>query len=151
MAVDRVGFASLIVEAWMPTIAQVRRWGSQVNEVTELISGSFFRREQREHTERYLRGLISRRERKNSWQLAEQLGDATPVLRDGRQGPTGGRLGLLCLAPLGAEDACPRLTSPTQSGGALRPRALIHLCAARHSARETRASAWQPLGNRRMF
>jgi SRSO17 transposase len=63
----------------MPTIEQVRRWGGEVNGVTERIGARFFRREQRDHAGRYLRGLISRVERKNGWQLAEQLGDATPV------------------------------------------------------------------------
>jgi SRSO17 transposase len=63
----------------MPTIEQVRRWGGEVSEVTERIGSCFFRREQRDHAGRYLRGLISRVERKNGWQLAEQLGDATPV------------------------------------------------------------------------
>lgn len=63
----------------MPTIEQVCRWGGEVNGVTERIGSRFFRREQREHAGRYLRGLISRVERKNGWQLAEQLGDSTPV------------------------------------------------------------------------
>jgi SRSO17 transposase len=63
----------------MPTIEQVRRWGGEVSGVTERIGSCFFRREQRDHAGRHLRGLISRVERKNGWQLAEQLGDATPV------------------------------------------------------------------------
>src|SRR5688500_4885803 len=63
----------------MPTIKQVHRWGSEVTGVTERISSRFCRREQREHAGRYLLGLISRVNRKNGWQLAEQLGDATPV------------------------------------------------------------------------
>jgi SRSO17 transposase len=63
----------------MPTIDQVRQWGGEINGVAERIEGRFFRREQREHARRYLRGLISRVERKNGWQLAEQLGDPTPV------------------------------------------------------------------------
>jgi SRSO17 transposase len=63
----------------MPTIEQVRRWGGEVSGVTEQIGARFYRREQRDHAGRYLRGLISRVERKNGWQLAEQLGDATPV------------------------------------------------------------------------
>ena len=63
----------------MPSVKQVYRWGGEVDGVTERISGCFYRREQREHAGRYLLGLISRVERKNGWQLAEQLGDATPV------------------------------------------------------------------------
>jgi SRSO17 transposase len=63
----------------MSSIEQVRRWGGEVGRITERIGARFFRREQRDHAGRYLRGLISRVERKNGWQLAEQLGDATPV------------------------------------------------------------------------
>ena len=63
----------------MPTIEQVRRWGNEIDLVAERISGRFLRREQRSHAARYLQGLISRVGRKNGWQLAEQLGDATPV------------------------------------------------------------------------
>lgn len=63
----------------MPTIEQVRRWGSEIIAVSERISDRFARREQRQHAWRYLQGLMSRIERKNGWQLAEQLGDSTPV------------------------------------------------------------------------
>jgi SRSO17 transposase len=63
----------------MPTIEQLRRWGGEVGEVARRIDGRFARREQRAHAGRYLQGLISRVERKNGWQLAEQLGDPTPV------------------------------------------------------------------------
>ena len=63
----------------MPTIEQLRRWGGEVGEVARRIDSRFARREQRAHAGRYLQGLISRVERKNGWQLAEQLGDPTPV------------------------------------------------------------------------
>jgi SRSO17 transposase len=63
----------------MPTIEQIRRWGGEVGEVARRIDSRFARREQRAHAGRYLQGLISRVERKNGWQLAEQLGDPTPV------------------------------------------------------------------------
>lgn len=63
----------------MPTLREVRRWGVAVDRVAEHIGDRFSRREAREHAGRYLRGLICRVERKNGWQLAEQLGDATPV------------------------------------------------------------------------
>jgi SRSO17 transposase len=63
----------------MPTMEQIRRWGGEVGEVARRIDSRFARREQRAHAGRYLQGLISRVERKNGWQLAEQLGDPTPV------------------------------------------------------------------------
>jgi SRSO17 transposase len=63
----------------MPTIEQVRGWGGEVEAITVRIGSRFGRREQRAHAGRYLQGLISRVERKNGWQLAEQLGEATPV------------------------------------------------------------------------
>lgn len=43
-----------------------------------LIGGRFGRVESRRQAFRYLRGLLSRVERKNSWQLAEHAGQATP-------------------------------------------------------------------------
>ncbi|MEO7402037.1 MAG: IS701 family transposase [Burkholderiales bacterium] len=63
----------------MPTIDQVRRWGEEIQAVALRIGGCFVRREQRLHAGRYLQGLTSRVGRKNGWQLAEQLGDLTPV------------------------------------------------------------------------
>src|ERR687885_3020295 len=38
----------------------------------------FYRREVRERSARYLRGLLSAVERKNGWQLAEAVGEADP-------------------------------------------------------------------------
>jgi SRSO17 transposase len=63
----------------MSTIEQVHRWGEEIESVAGRISGRFPRREQRSHAAGYLQGLISRVGRKNGWQLAEQLGDPTPV------------------------------------------------------------------------
>jgi SRSO17 transposase len=63
----------------MPTMNQVRHWGEEIQAVASRIGGRFVRREQRLHAGRYLQGLISRVGRKNGWQLAEELGDATPV------------------------------------------------------------------------
>src|SRR5262245_2809009 len=42
------------------------------------IAGRFGRVEPRRRAVAYVRGLCSRVERKNGWQLAEQVGDATP-------------------------------------------------------------------------
>jgi SRSO17 transposase len=49
-----------------------------LDEVHERIGGYFHRREMRERVRRYLVGLLGHVERKNSWQLAEGLGEAGP-------------------------------------------------------------------------
>jgi SRSO17 transposase len=63
----------------MPTFKAVRQWSDEVDGVASRIGARFGRREQREHAGRYLRGLLARVQRKNGWQLAEQLGDSTPT------------------------------------------------------------------------
>lgn len=63
----------------MPTLHEIERWNSEVEAVTARIGACFSRREQRAHAGRYLQGLLARVERKNGWQLAEQLGETTPV------------------------------------------------------------------------
>ena len=63
----------------MLTLRAVRSWGRVLDQVVDRIGVRFRRRDLRAHAGRYLRGLISRVERKNGWQLAEELGDATPV------------------------------------------------------------------------
>src|SRR5262245_66195946 len=49
-----------------------------LDEVHRRIGGYFHRREMRERVRRYLEGLLEHVERKNSWQLAEGLGEAGP-------------------------------------------------------------------------
>jgi len=49
-----------------------------LDEVHARIGRYFHRREMRERVRRYLEGLLDRVERKNSWQLAEGLGEAGP-------------------------------------------------------------------------
>ena len=49
-----------------------------LDEVHGRIGGYFHRREMRERVRRYLEGLLDQVERKNSWQLAEGLGEAGP-------------------------------------------------------------------------
>jgi SRSO17 transposase len=63
----------------MPALREVQRWDREAEAVAERIGGRFGRREQRQHAARYLRGLLARVERKNGWQLAEQLGEETPT------------------------------------------------------------------------
>jgi len=47
-------------------------------ESTGRLAPQFARKDLRRRAKSYLRGLLSRVDRKNSWQLAEPLGDATP-------------------------------------------------------------------------
>lgn len=63
----------------MPTNREVSGWGDELDAVARVIGSRFSRRDLRAHAESYLRGLISRVERKNGWQLAEELGEQTPT------------------------------------------------------------------------
>src|SRR5918999_4541555 len=54
------------------------RWSDAFAELQERIAGRFARVEVRERVRRYLVGLLGRAERKNSWQLAEAIGEASP-------------------------------------------------------------------------
>ena len=56
----------------------VRSWAEELEEVGERLSARFARSEVRDRARDYLLGLLSTVERKNSWQLAEVAGDATP-------------------------------------------------------------------------
>src|SRR5829696_4257814 len=56
----------------------VRSWIEELDAVGQLLSPHFARSEGRERARNYLRGLLSVVERKNSWQLAEVAGNATP-------------------------------------------------------------------------
>ena len=59
-------------------VAQVQEWADGLEELSALIGRRFARSEPREHAMAYIRGLLSAEERKNSWTLSEQAGDATP-------------------------------------------------------------------------
>ncbi len=52
--------------------------GGRAGAVGERIGPRFQRSEPRRRALRYIRGLLGDAERKNGWQLAEQLGEATP-------------------------------------------------------------------------
>ncbi len=56
----------------------VQRWSKARDEVAWRIGEHFARAEARYHALAYIEGLLSPVERKNSWQLAEMLGEATP-------------------------------------------------------------------------
>ena len=61
-----------------PTQQIVEQWAAEVDAVGERIGRHFARSEPRHRAVAYLRGLLSDTERKNGWQLAEYLGEATP-------------------------------------------------------------------------
>ena len=62
----------------MPTADAPSAWPERFEELTGRLAPRFGRKDLRRRAEAYLRGLLGRVERKNSWQLAESLGDATP-------------------------------------------------------------------------
>ena len=58
--------------------AEAHRWNEGLEAVACRLDRHFARSEGRQHLRDYLRGLLSPVERKNSWQLAEAVGDGTP-------------------------------------------------------------------------
>ena len=57
---------------------RVRGWEGELEGLHERLGKLFKRPESRQRALAYLRGLLSRVERKNSWQLAEWIGEASP-------------------------------------------------------------------------
>lgn len=64
--------------AGQPTADAVRGWAAEVEAVGERIGRHFARSEPRRRAVGYVRALLSDTERKNGWQVAERLGEATP-------------------------------------------------------------------------
>jgi SRSO17 transposase len=62
----------------MVTQSDVQGWADGLEGVVERIAPRFGRAEPRRRAQAYLRGLLASVERKNGWQLAEAVGDATP-------------------------------------------------------------------------
>lgn len=58
--------------------AEIEDWCTEVDGLHARIAPRFYRAEVRQRAKRYLLGLLERVERKNGWQLAEQLGEAGP-------------------------------------------------------------------------
>jgi SRSO17 transposase len=56
----------------------VQEWGQQLDEVASRIGERFARSETRDRVRAYLVGLLGPVQRKNAWQVAEQIGDADP-------------------------------------------------------------------------
>jgi SRSO17 transposase len=62
----------------MVTQTDVQAWADGLDGVVDRIAPRFGRPEPRRRARAYLRGLLAPVERKNGWQLAEAVGDATP-------------------------------------------------------------------------
>src|ERR687890_1331896 len=72
---------SLTKEDMMPKTVDrkmLRSWTEELDAVGERLSVHFARSEVRQRANDYLHGLLSEAKRKNSWQLAEVAGNATP-------------------------------------------------------------------------
>src|SRR5439155_17493809 len=61
-----------------PRAAEVQQWAEELDAVAGRLRHHFARSEPRRRAIGYLRGLLSDTQRKNGWQLAEHLGEATP-------------------------------------------------------------------------
>jgi SRSO17 transposase len=55
-----------------------KAWERELDELHERLAGLFRRAEPRQRSRAYLKGLLGTVERKNGWQLAEWIGEATP-------------------------------------------------------------------------
>src|SRR4051794_36038628 len=56
----------------------VHGWGQQLDELARRVGARFPRSETRDRVRAYLVGLLGPVQRKNAWQVAEQIGDADP-------------------------------------------------------------------------
>src|SRR4051812_1948883 len=57
----------------------VRDWGRELDSVPRRIGARFARSETRDRVRAYLVGLLRPVQRKNAWQVAEQIGDPVPA------------------------------------------------------------------------
>ena len=58
--------------------ATIERWPDALGELHTRVADRFHRPEVRQRARRYLAGLLGRLERKNSWQMAEAMGEMGP-------------------------------------------------------------------------
>ena len=59
-------------------VEDVRQWAEQLDVVARRIGARFARSETRDRVRSYLVGLLAPVQRKNAWQLAEQIGEDAP-------------------------------------------------------------------------
>lgn len=57
---------------------EIQQWASDFDAYIARFEDLFVRREPREQMPKYVRALLSDVKRKNSWQLAERIGDLVP-------------------------------------------------------------------------
>jgi SRSO17 transposase len=60
------------------TLEELEAWQEEFEQFQARFADLFEREESREQAKKYLRGLLAGTGRKNSWQLAEVVGDAIP-------------------------------------------------------------------------
>ncbi len=60
------------------TIEELEQWQEEFEQFHARFADLFERSESREQAKKYLRGLLAQAERKNSWQVAEAVGDRIP-------------------------------------------------------------------------
>src|SRR5258705_11426125 len=60
------------------TIEELEEWQEAFEQFHARFADLFERSESREQAKKYLRGLLAQVERKNSWQVAEVVGDRVP-------------------------------------------------------------------------
>src|SRR3989442_8608139 len=60
------------------TIGELEQWQEEFEQFHAGFADLFERSESREQAKKYLRGLLAQADRKNSWQVAEVVGDAIP-------------------------------------------------------------------------
>ena len=70
--------ATLDVPSVPTQVDEVTNWAKEFDAVVERIAPHFIRSEVRLRVRDYLQGLLSPVERKNGWQIAEQVGNQTP-------------------------------------------------------------------------
>lgn len=64
--------------AWDVSEQEVQRWGRELERVCDQMAPRFGRVEVQRRAPLYVQGLIAQVDRKNGWQLADYLGEATP-------------------------------------------------------------------------
>jgi SRSO17 transposase len=68
----------MVMNTSAPTVAEIGGWREELAALHARLSPRFKRPEVRARVGRYLAGLLAPVERRNGWQLAEQLGERTP-------------------------------------------------------------------------
>lgn len=75
LALAQIALSETEVES---NLKQLETWASDLDALMVRLAPRFKRAEVRERVKEYVQGLLSAAERKNSWQIAEQLGKPTP-------------------------------------------------------------------------